>query len=372
MAGSILVIGLGDLGFHILQFLTRVSGISTIMTADIDKEIGLVKTRDAIFGASQQGFYPDTSFTPINLYDIDGTSEILRDMRPDIICNVTTLMSWWVRHTLPAETYKRLAEAGSGPWVPLHLSLTHSLMQAIEKSGIDTRVVNCSFPDGVNPILGKVGLAPTIGGGNISLLVPPIRMVVAEKLRIPLRYVSVSLVGYHSVVTTGMKAPYWIRIFADNKDVTEMFPKEKLCEQVMKARSRGIGATGWSGPPPQQATASSFLRNVLAIYFDKKELVHASGPKGLPGGYPVRLSYDDVNVVIPEGLTLEDAVRINEDGAKFDGIQEIKSDGTLVLTDTAAKIMRDTLGYEREEYRLSESSTIAKELLSFVKKRKVG
>ena len=226
--------------------------------------------------------------------------------------------------------------------------------------------------DGVNPILGKVGLAPTIGGGNISLLVPPIRMVVAEKLRIPLRYVSVSLVGYHSVVTTGMKAPYWIRIFADNRDVTEMFPKEKLCEQVMKARSRGIGATGWSGPPPQQATASSFLRNVLAIYFDKKELVHASGPKGLPGGYPVRLSYDAVDVVIPEGLTLEDAVRINEDGAKFDGIQEIKSDGTLVLTDTAAKIMRDTLGYEREEYRLSESSTIAKELLSLVKKRKVG
>jgi hypothetical protein len=197
-------------------------------------------------------------------------------------------------------------------------------------------------------------------------------MVVAEKLHIPLRSISVSLVGHHSVVTTGMKAPYWIRIHAENLDVTDKFPKDKLSELVMKARSRGIGATGWSGPPPQQATASSFLRNVLAIYFDKKELLHASGPKGLPGGYPVRLSYDAVDVVIPEGLTLEEAVRINEDGAKWDGIQEIKPDGTLVLTDKAAKIMRDTLGYEREEYRLSESTTIAKELLSLVKKRKVG
>jgi hypothetical protein len=372
MAGGILVIGLGDLGFHILQFLARVPGVRTIITADIDEEIGLVKTRDAIFGASQQGYYPDTSFAPLNLYDIDGTSELLRDMRPDVICNVTSLMSWWVRHTLPAETYEKLAEAGSGPWVPMHLSLTHSLMQAVKKSGVDTRVVNCSFPDGVNPILGKVGLAPTIGGGNTSLLIPPIRMVVAEKLGIPLRSVSVSLVGHHSVVTTGMRAPYWIRIFADGRDVTDMFPKDELGELVMNARSRGTGDTGWSGPPPQQATASSFLRNVLAIYFDKKELLHASGPKGLPGGYPVRLSYDAVDVVIPEGLTLEDAVRINEDGAKFDGIQEIKGDGTLVLTDTAAKIMRDTLGYEREEYRLSESTTIAKELLSLVKKRKVG
>jgi hypothetical protein len=248
-------------------------------------------------------------------------------MSPDVICNATSLMSWWVRHTLPAETYEKLAEAGSGPWVPMHLSLTHGLMRAVKKSGIDTRVVNCSFPDGVNPMRAR---------------------------------------------TTGMRAPYWIRIFADDRDVTELLPKDKLRELVMKARSRGTGATGWSGPPPQQATASSFLRNVLAIYFDKKELLHASGPKGLPGGYPVRLSYDAVDVVIPEGLTLEDAVRINEDGAKFDGIQEIKGDGTLVLTDTAAKIMRDTLGYEREEYRLSESTTIAKELLSLVKKRKMG
>ena len=55
MAGSILVIGLGDLGFHILQFLIRVPGVSTIVAADVDDEIGLVKTRDAIFGASQQG-----------------------------------------------------------------------------------------------------------------------------------------------------------------------------------------------------------------------------------------------------------------------------------------------------------------------------
>ena len=58
MVGSILVVGLGDLGFHILQFMTRVTGISKIVAADVNKEIGLVKTRDAIFGASQQGFPP--------------------------------------------------------------------------------------------------------------------------------------------------------------------------------------------------------------------------------------------------------------------------------------------------------------------------
>ncbi len=370
MAGSILVIGLGDLGFHILQFLTRVTGISKIITADVNAELGLVKTRDAVFGASQQGFYPDTSFTPMNLYDIDGTVEVLQRINPTVICNVTSLMSWWVRHTLPAEVYKKLNVAGSGPWVPMHLSLTHSLMQAVKKSKIDTRVVNCSFPDGVNPVLSKAGLAPTIGGGNTALLIPPIKMVVAEKLKVPMQTVDVSFVGHHSVVTTGMKSPYWVRIFADNKAVSDMFPKEKLGPLVMKARSRGMGATGWTGPPPQQATASCFLRNVLAIYFDKHELLHASGPHGLQGGYPVRLSYDDVEVVMPEGLTLKEAEQINANGAKYDGIEEIKSDGTLVLTDKAAKIMRETLGYDRPEYRLEDTATIARELLDVVKNRK--
>ena len=370
MAGSILVVGLGDLGFHILQFLTRVTGISKVVAADVNKEIGLVKTRDAVFGAAQQGFYPDTSFTPMNLYDIDETVETLQREKPTVICNVTSLMSWWVRHTLPSEVYMKLDEAGSGPWVPMHLSLTHSLMQAVKKSKIDTRVVNCSFPDGVNPVLGKAGLAPTIGGGNTALLIPPIKMVVAEKLKVPMQTVDVSFVGHHSVVTTGMKAPYWVRIFADNRDVTGMFPKEKLGALVMEARSRGMGSTGWTGPPPQQATASCFLRNVLAIYFDKRELLHASGPLGLQGGYPVRLSYDNVDVVLPEELTLKEATQINADGAKFDGIEAIKSDGTLVLTDRAAQIMRETLGYDRQEYPLEETTTIARELLETVKNRK--
>jgi len=218
-------------------------------------------------------------------------------------------------------------------------------------------------------VLGKAGLAPTIGGGNTALLIPPIKMVVAEKLKVPMQTVDVSFVGHHSVVTTGMKAPYWVRIFADNKDVTDMFPKDKLGPLVMKARSRGMGATGWTGPPPQQATASCFLRNVLAIYFDKHELLHASGPHGLQGGYPVRLSYDDVEVVMPEGLTLKEAEQVNADGAKYDGIEEIKSDGTLVLTDEAAKIMRETLGYDRPEYRLDDVTTIARELLDVVKNR---
>ncbi len=43
-----------------------------------------------------------------------------------------------------------------------------------------------------------------------------------------------------------------------------------------------------------------------------------------------------VSEVMPEDLTLKEAEQVNADGAKYDGIEEIKSDGTLVLTDEAA------------------------------------
>ena len=365
-----MLIGLGDLGFHILQFLARVPNVGKIVVADINEYSGLVKTRDAIFGAAHQGFYPEIRFMPMDMSDIDETVEILTEERPNVICNATSLMSWWVRHTLPGETFRRLEEAGSGPWIPMHLTLTNYLMQAVQRSGIETHVVNCSFPDGVNPILGKVGLAPTVGGGNIALLVPPVQMVVAEKLKVPMRSVRVFLIGHHSVVTTGMRAPFWVKIIVDDEDVTELFPHGELRSLVVKSRSRGMSQAGWSGPPPQQATASCFLQNILAIYFDTGELLHVSGPKGLPGGYPVHLSSAGVEVFIPKELTLADAIKINEEGAKFDGIERIKKDGTLVLTEQSSRIMREVLGYECEEFSIEESAVRAKELVSLIKKRK--
>jgi len=83
------------------------------------------------------------------------------------------------------------------------------------------------------------------------------------------------------------------------------------------------------------------VKNILAILNDTRELTHAPGPNGLPGGYPVRLSAKGAEVVLPEELSLEEAVRINEEAQKFDGIQEIKNDGTVFFTEKAVKIMRE-------------------------------
>lgn len=343
-----------------LEFLARSYGPTEIVAADVDEQRGLQKTNNVILGAANMGYYPRMKFVGIDLNDIDGTSAILRNEQPDVVVNSTTLQSWWVLGAqLREEAYLRILDAGLGPWIPMHLTLTHKLMQAVRKSGIRTHVISTSFPDAVNCILSKVGLAPTVGIGNFDLLVPRVKKAVGEKLGIPMRNVSVFMLGYHyhdvrveEFGTTG-GAPYFLRILVGDRDVTE----EVNAEQMLLTP---IPTPPLTGSDPQ--VASSAVKNILAIVNDTGELTHAPGPQGLPGGYPVRLSAKGAEVVVPAGLTLKEAVHINEEAQKYDGIERIEDDGSVVLTEKSHKIMEELLHYERQRFSISESESAAAEL----------
>lgn len=357
---KILVIGLGSLGGHILEFLARSRGPTEIIGADYDEQRGLQKTNNVMLGAANMGFYPRMKFSKMDLNDIDGTSTILQNEQPDVVVNASTLQSWWVIGTqLPEDAYLKLLDAGLGPWTPMHLTLTHKLMQAVRKSGVKAHVVSCSFPDAVNCILSKVGLAPTVGIGNFDLLVPRIKKGVSDKLGVPMNNVTVFMLGYHyhdvrveEFGTTG-GAPYFLRILVGDRDVTEEVNGERMLLTP-------IPTPPLTGSDSQ--VASSAVKNILAIANDTNELTHAPGPQGLPGGYPVRLSAKGAEVVIPAGLTLKEAIHINEEAQKYDGIERIEDDGTVVLTEKAHQIMKDMLHYDHERFSIKESEARAHEL----------
>nr|MDO8099455.1 hypothetical protein [Candidatus Njordarchaeota archaeon] len=339
-------------------------GANRIVAADVNEDWGVCKTNNAILGAVNQGFYPNITFRKINLNEVKETTEILREEEPDLIFNATTLQSWWVIGLLPEKVYQKLLGAGIGPWLPMHLTLTHKLMMAVRRAGIKTHVVSSSFPDGVHPVLGKVGLAPTVGIGNFDLLIPRIKKVVSDKLKVPLRNISVFMVGHHihdvlveDFGTTG-GAPYFLKILVGDRNVTDELDPEKIFSEPLPTPP---------GNQSDQQVASSAVKNILAILNDTGELTHAPGPNGLPGGYPVRLSGKGAEVVLPEELSLEEAVRINEEAQKFDGIQEIEDDGTVVFTEKSVRIMREMLNYECEELRVKESEKRAMELKALYK-----
>lgn len=54
MGNVVMLVGLGNLGEHILELLARIHGIAKIVGLDINKESGMRKVRNAKAGASLQ------------------------------------------------------------------------------------------------------------------------------------------------------------------------------------------------------------------------------------------------------------------------------------------------------------------------------
>lgn len=367
MTGStIALVGIGDLGGWILEFLVRSEGIRKIFVFDTDETWGRSKSFCAVAGASCFGCYPEVIFQKLDLNDIVRTAEALAKFNPDVIVNCTSLLSWWIRATLPPEVYKKVEP--SGPWIPAHLGLARKLMMAVREAKIQTHVVQCGFPDAVNAALGKVGLAPTVGGGNSDLLIPGLRRKISEKMRVPIHNISVYMIAHHCHVMSLILdqsmggAPYFIRIMLGDRDITgEVNLEEALLESVRQIPS---------GNKSHPLVASSFVKNILAIVNDTGEITHAPGPNGLPGGWPVRLSGKGAEVILPEGLNMKQAMEIVESAQKFDGIELIKEDGTIVLTEKSYRAMKEVFGYDCPKFSVEESEERAKEIASLFKKYK--
>ena len=361
---TLMIMGLGELGGIVLELLARVPNITKVIAADFNEDYGVRKTNTALMGASYMNLYPNIEFRRIDLNNIEETAKTIKEVNPRIIYNATTLQSWWVIDALPKEVHKKIYKdfCGLGPWIPMHLLLVYKLMQAVKAAGVSSLVINSSFPDLVNPILAKVGLGPNVGIGNIDLITVPWRKVVSEMLNVSMRSVQVYIFGHHyssynlGRTGTGLDAPYYIKIMVEDKDVTKNFEIKILAKEIPKRAKRTTGAQiNW-------VVASSAVRIILGILNDTNEITHAPGPEGLVGGYPVRLNREGAKVFLPEGVSRERAIQINEEAQKWDGIEKIKEDGTVVFTDITYNTFKDLLGYECKEMKIEETEERTKEL----------
>ena len=362
---EVLIVGLGGVGSWALELLARIEGISYIVGADFNEDWGQRKVNTVASGLLLQGYYPRLEFVKIDLRDVDATAEIIDRMQPQIIMNCATLQTWWVRHQyLTPEKAKRLGEAGSGPWLPTHMALARKLMLAIHACGWQGHVINSGFADASNMVLAKRGLAPTMGLGNIDLRVPGIQMEVARRLNVPVRNVSVYAVFHHYHLRCfrspppGGVPPYFLRVMVGDHDVTGQFDTDQLLQNLPP----GLGASH-----VDPVVAASGVKNAQALLRDTGLLTHTNGPQGLPGGYPVRVSAAGAEVFLPVGITLEEAVAINEGGQRGDGIERVKDDGTVIYTDKAVQIMKEVLGYDLAPLEFDECDERAKELVEHFK-----
>jgi hypothetical protein len=359
---QVLLIGLGGVGSYVLEFLARTEAMSYIVAADYAAEWGQRKVDSVQSGAALQGFYPRLEFRRLDLGDIQSTAHVIEELQPGLILNCATAQTWWVRHHyLSAAQADRLGQAGAGPWLPTHLALARKLMLAIRTAGWQGHVINSGFADASNAVLARQGMAPTMGLGNIDLVTPGVQVAAARRLGVPTGEVRVYAVLHHYHLTcfrdspTGAP-PYYLRILLDDRDVTDRFDTGQLLYEV---RQRGV-----SGRHLDPVVAASGVKNALALLLDLDQLTHTNGPAGLPGGYPVRVAAAGAEVVLPPGLSMEQAIGINEQAQRGDGIECIEEDGTVVFTQRAVRIMREVLDVDLKPLHFGDLDARSDELIA--------
>ena len=192
-------------------------------------------------------------------------------------------------------------------------------------------MVNCSYPDVTQPVLARLGLAPTIGTGNASMIEARVRAVVREQRAAlgdssPLPLVRV--LAHHAHVTSV--------VTARRPEQADRRPKVYLDEGLEAHELAYAGLPLLSNRGLNALSAASALPVIRALLPDGEPLrTSAPGPLGLPGGYPMRLTPGSVELDLPAHVSFNEALDFQARCARFDGIERIEEDGTIVFTEAA-------------------------------------
>jgi malate/lactate dehydrogenase len=359
MGKTVMLCGSGEVGGWVLEFLARSEGVDRLVVFDVKEEIGMPRTYLAAIGSVFQGFSKEFILRMNDVTNIDATAMLLDEFKPDVIFSSVTLQSprMLMLADIPNDIREKLRQATFGVWLPWHLILISKLIQAVKKSGIQTHVINISFPDVVNPVLWKYfGFGPTVGAGNIEITAALVTKYISIMEKVPVTDVTPYFIGSHAFMTQGPRSgvPHFVKIMLGDKDITQKYDIEWIIHEWPVSLR-------WGKTAVFSIFAASAVKNIMGILRDSNEYTHAAAPKGLCGGYPVRLSSRGVDIILPQELTLEQAIKINEEGNRFDGIEKIMSDGTVVYTDKTYSIMKE-LGYDCKQVTFDDLESRCEEL----------
>jgi len=193
-------------------------------------------------------------------------------------------------------TWTRLvAEGGLSATAVLQAPLSVSVARAVKAIRPRAHFINCCFPDVVNPLIAALDLPIACGVGNIAILANAFAGTLARgrELRVLAHYQNLAPWRRAAETRSGPSARVWI----DGEEVADVY---RRFASVQLTREPAIEISGASGVPL-----------MLAMAHGREWIGHAPGPRGLPGGYPVKFRGGELDLDLPASLTREEAIAWN-------------------------------------------------------------
>lgn len=358
----LLVVGTGDLGTKVAMLAAH--GVANVHMRILGRNEDRARRLSNMcrLSALQCGIESRIDFAVADLEDAANVRAELSRFRPDVVFTTASVQPWHGITQLPADTHKRVAGAGYGPWLAMHLAPVLHLMKAVRAADCDPVVVNAAFPDAVHPALAPLGLSPLAGIGNVANYIPGLRTLVAHAEGVPLDAVHVRFMAHHFVSFSVSKmgetrgAPYFLRVEVDGEDVSHRYDAADLFRRLSIEQPRTSGRDG------QFMTAASAMSVLRPLLDGSTVRTHSPGLEGRIGGWPVIIADRKIQMDLPDGLSEAEVSEVNRAGQVFDGIREFLPDGTAIFTDAAVEVMQTELAYSRESLAPDEAPEAAREL----------
>ena len=232
----------------------------------------------------------------VDLLVANAAADAIAAVEPKVVVQAASFQTGSVISNQGNAWTKLVAEGGLSATAVLQAPLSMSVARAIKATRPQAYFINCCFADVVNPLIAALDLPITCGVGNVAILANAFAGTLAPGaggLKVLAHYQSLSPWRRAAETRDGPSARVWI----DGKEVTDVY--------------RRFADVQLTGEPAIDISGASGVPLMLAMAHGRDWSGHVPGPRGLPGGYPVRLKAGEIDLDLPASLTRSEAIAWN-------------------------------------------------------------
>lgn len=273
---------------------------------------------------------PEISATQLDMLDTLALDTYCSECQADLIINCASLLSPWAYLQATNSEGRALGTVGFAAQLCSQLAPVLQLADALNRTNSDIALINGAFPDAVNVVLGKLGLAPLCGIGNGGMLYRVIRLLQPEA--------DIKVVAHHAVVQALLTGQF--------------YPYDNYCHIEIDGVSRRWSELTKNSYPLQRnselnsLTAAHAVDVIQALLYPETILkTTIPAPYGLQGGYACRIQAGKIERLAPDRMNEQDIKTMLTTSAEMDGIADINENGVVHYTESLQLSLPDELAF---------------------------